>query len=85
MAFDSEYFTDNSSLTLYHFAYHLTHHNYKDPVMEPVEKRARIDLTTDMEVQKYYGGHDDPEADIVLESLDKMRFRVHSYHLKAAR
>lgn len=38
-----------------------------------------------MPTQDYAQGYDDPEADMILRSEDAQQFRVHSYHLKAAR
>jgi hypothetical protein len=34
---------------------------------------------------EYYKGYDDPTADMVLKVKDGMKFRVHSYLLKAHR
>lgn len=33
----------------------------------------------------YYEGYDDPEADMVIQTSDGHRFRVHSYDMRAAR
>ena len=39
----------------------------------------------DKSIVAYVSGYDDPEADMVLRSNDGTLFRVHSFHLKAAR
>lgn len=50
-------------------------------------KMSERSNTPDVEVPSvtYAKGYDDPEADMVLRSSDGVLFRVHSYHLKAAR
>jgi hypothetical protein len=34
---------------------------------------------------QYYPGYEDPTADMIIETMDKKRFRVHSHTLRTQR